>query len=327
MNNGKRVVVQNNMPATLNHDWPQHDPKRVKRDSISHQELLPRPANSDHSESETSRPKVYVLKACVSCKASHVACDVGRPCQRCVRLNKADTCVDAERKKRGRPCNSTKKSASSGPTGPPSNTIAPNGRSSSPPQGLNAQNGQDHLHDFYKKRPIMPQMLAPIMNGNYNLTSVGLPNFAPANMDAAVVGGLYALSKQGSATANLPQISHPLPPVSPEASPQQTPSVIRNGNGPNGSSTGISKASPSGMNTSLHTSEYSPDIVEIATALLMSSRGGGTLRYNCKILPSNEPYSSPSHVHFPPFYMNSFLYLTLSLSLSLSLPSIPSHTP
>ncbi|KAI8373681.1 hypothetical protein BD560DRAFT_394024 [Blakeslea trispora] len=53
--------------------------------------------------------QVYVRKACVSCKQSHVACDVQRPCARCVRLNKADTCVDAERKKRGRPCGSSKK--------------------------------------------------------------------------------------------------------------------------------------------------------------------------------------------------------------------------
>lgn len=56
-----------------------------------------------------SKPQIYVRKACVSCKQSHVACDIQRPCNRCVRLNKGDTCVDAERKKRGRPCGSTKK--------------------------------------------------------------------------------------------------------------------------------------------------------------------------------------------------------------------------
>ncbi|SAM06164.1 hypothetical protein [Absidia glauca] len=55
------------------------------------------------------RPQIYVRKACVACKQSHVACDVQRPCSRCVRLNKADSCVDAERKKRGRPCGSGKK--------------------------------------------------------------------------------------------------------------------------------------------------------------------------------------------------------------------------
>ena len=40
-----------------------------------------------------------------------------------------------------------------------------------------------------KKRPIMPQMLPMnAMNGNYNLA--GLPNFAPANMDAKRLGAL-----------------------------------------------------------------------------------------------------------------------------------------
>ncbi|KAJ3014783.1 hypothetical protein HKX48_004959 [Thoreauomyces humboldtii] len=51
----------------------------------------------------TPRAKGYVHKACVSCKVSHVACDVTRPCQRCVKSGKASSCIDAERKKRGRP--------------------------------------------------------------------------------------------------------------------------------------------------------------------------------------------------------------------------------
>ncbi|RUS21292.1 hypothetical protein BC938DRAFT_475445 [Jimgerdemannia flammicorona] len=290
---GKRIMPPTTMAVNMNHtDWSQQDPKRAKRDSMP-QELLPRPPNSlsttsEHhlpvgtsspitsggDQTETSRPKVYVLKACVSCKASHVACDIGRPCQRCVRLNKADTCVDAERKKRGRPCNSTKKGAS-GPTGPPSNTV-PNGRPSSPRQ-LNPQHEHDHVHEFYlqKKRPIMPQVLAPIINGNYPLT--GLPNYAPSNMDPSVAGGLYSLAKQSSGTVSLPQISHPLPPLSPEASPQQTPSVIQNVNGNvlmNGSNMGNHKNQSNAMNPSSHTTDYSPDIVEIATALLLSSRGG-----------------------------------------------------
>ncbi|KAJ3178303.1 hypothetical protein HDU87_003615 [Geranomyces variabilis] len=56
--------------------------------------------------SQHPRTKSYVHKACVSCKTSHVACDVTRPCQRCVRSGKADSCIDAERKKRGRPTTS-----------------------------------------------------------------------------------------------------------------------------------------------------------------------------------------------------------------------------
>ncbi|RKP00422.1 hypothetical protein CXG81DRAFT_19607 [Caulochytrium protostelioides] len=47
--------------------------------------------------------RFYVQKACVHCKNAHVACDTQRPCQRCVRLGRSETCEDATRKKRGRP--------------------------------------------------------------------------------------------------------------------------------------------------------------------------------------------------------------------------------
>lgn len=66
-------------------------------------------APPDPQPAGDSRTSIYVRKACVCCKASHVACDVHRPCHRCVRLNKADECRDAERKKRGRPVGSGKK--------------------------------------------------------------------------------------------------------------------------------------------------------------------------------------------------------------------------
>ncbi|KAI8910996.1 hypothetical protein EDD86DRAFT_246342 [Gorgonomyces haynaldii] len=69
--------------------------------------MIPPPAQSKKKEGESNR-KQYVHKACVNCKASHVGCDASRPCKRCVRLNKEDSCIDAERKKRGRPSNSTR---------------------------------------------------------------------------------------------------------------------------------------------------------------------------------------------------------------------------
>ncbi|KAI8882284.1 hypothetical protein K501DRAFT_334119 [Backusella circina FSU 941] len=47
--------------------------------------------------------KTHVPSACVNCKNAHLACDVSRPCRRCVSLNKADTCHDMQHKKRGRP--------------------------------------------------------------------------------------------------------------------------------------------------------------------------------------------------------------------------------
>ncbi|ORZ13571.1 hypothetical protein BCR42DRAFT_393984 [Absidia repens] len=66
-------------------------------------------SSTAYTTENESRAQIYVRKACVSCKQSHVACDVQRPCSRCVRLNKTESCVDAERKKRGRPCGSGKK--------------------------------------------------------------------------------------------------------------------------------------------------------------------------------------------------------------------------
>ncbi|KAI8063278.1 hypothetical protein BC940DRAFT_369794 [Gongronella butleri] len=44
-----------------------------------------------------------VASACVNCRKAHLACDVNRPCRRCVTLGKADSCQDIKHKKRGRP--------------------------------------------------------------------------------------------------------------------------------------------------------------------------------------------------------------------------------
>ncbi|KAI8098014.1 ribose 5-phosphate isomerase A-domain-containing protein [Gilbertella persicaria] len=46
---------------------------------------------------------MHVSAACVNCKKAHLACDVSRPCNRCVATDKADTCRDIQHKKRGRP--------------------------------------------------------------------------------------------------------------------------------------------------------------------------------------------------------------------------------
>eukprot|EP01117_Protostelium_nocturnum_P001013 TRINITY_DN11334_c0_g1_i1.p1 TRINITY_DN11334_c0_g1~~TRINITY_DN11334_c0_g1_i1.p1 ORF type:complete len:495 (-),score=104.37 TRINITY_DN11334_c0_g1_i1:175-1659(-) len=43
-----------------------------------------------------------VITACSNCKNSHLACDEGRPCSRCVSRHCADTCRNADHKKRGR---------------------------------------------------------------------------------------------------------------------------------------------------------------------------------------------------------------------------------
>ncbi|KAI9225875.1 MAG: hypothetical protein DHS80DRAFT_33276 [Piptocephalis tieghemiana] len=47
--------------------------------------------------------KSHVTTACANCKKAHMACDVNRPCRRCVVLGKEATCTDVRHKRRGRP--------------------------------------------------------------------------------------------------------------------------------------------------------------------------------------------------------------------------------
>ncbi|KAJ1723142.1 hypothetical protein LPJ53_002506 [Coemansia erecta] len=56
--------------------------------------------------------KPHVPSACTNCKKAHLACDLQRPCQRCVNANKCSTCKDVQHKKRGRPRSKDKKAAS-----------------------------------------------------------------------------------------------------------------------------------------------------------------------------------------------------------------------
>ncbi|KAI8069962.1 hypothetical protein BC940DRAFT_331964 [Gongronella butleri] len=73
--------------------------------------LLPVDASPSSSDipKEPSAPfkkrpsKSQVKTACVNCKKAHLACDLSRPCKRCVHSGKEDTCRDIQHKKRGRP--------------------------------------------------------------------------------------------------------------------------------------------------------------------------------------------------------------------------------
>eukprot|EP01128_Nolandella_sp_AFSM9_P005959 TRINITY_DN2986_c0_g1_i1.p1 TRINITY_DN2986_c0_g1~~TRINITY_DN2986_c0_g1_i1.p1 ORF type:complete len:381 (+),score=92.48 TRINITY_DN2986_c0_g1_i1:58-1143(+) len=49
-----------------------------------------------------SLKRTRVSKACSSCQKSHLSCDHGRPCARCIKKGTADTCVDGVQKKRGK---------------------------------------------------------------------------------------------------------------------------------------------------------------------------------------------------------------------------------
>jgi PAS domain-containing protein len=43
--------------------------------------------------------KKKTSRACIHCQKSHVTCDEGRPCKRCIKRNRADSCRDGVRKK------------------------------------------------------------------------------------------------------------------------------------------------------------------------------------------------------------------------------------
>ncbi|KAK8853206.1 hypothetical protein IAR55_003908 [Kwoniella newhampshirensis] len=47
--------------------------------------------------------KPNVSSACGPCKRAHLACDIARPCKRCVNMGKPEQCEDVPHKKRGRP--------------------------------------------------------------------------------------------------------------------------------------------------------------------------------------------------------------------------------
>ncbi|KAI8882166.1 hypothetical protein K501DRAFT_334188 [Backusella circina FSU 941] len=65
----------------------------------------PNPLKSNNSTTLKKKltKSTHVPTACLNCKKAHLACDLSRPCKRCVSLDKSSTCIDIKHKKRGRP--------------------------------------------------------------------------------------------------------------------------------------------------------------------------------------------------------------------------------
>ncbi|KAJ1968904.1 hypothetical protein H4R35_006295 [Dimargaris xerosporica] len=69
-------------------------------------QVTPAPPSSGAKKgaSSTGKPtKSHVPSACINCKKAHLACDISRPCKRCVTMGKTASCADVKHKKRGRP--------------------------------------------------------------------------------------------------------------------------------------------------------------------------------------------------------------------------------
>ncbi|KAL7312643.1 hypothetical protein PS15m_008389 [Mucor circinelloides] len=89
---GKSDICSNNDTTVLLKDTNQDKILEYKTDKQSSAIKAPKRGYKSH-----------VPSACVNCKTAHLACDVSRPCKRCVSLKKEDTCQDMQHKKRGRP--------------------------------------------------------------------------------------------------------------------------------------------------------------------------------------------------------------------------------
>ncbi|KAF9329919.1 hypothetical protein BG006_007074 [Podila minutissima] len=61
------------------------------------------PLHPQQAAPRVKSAKAHVPSACINCKKAHLACDLSRPCKRCISVGKDDTCRDVEHKKRGRP--------------------------------------------------------------------------------------------------------------------------------------------------------------------------------------------------------------------------------
>ncbi|TGZ80859.1 hypothetical protein EX30DRAFT_364222 [Ascodesmis nigricans] len=93
-------------PATHHHHQPLSRTARsnsIPRLATSAERSPYRSPAASSATPATKRPKSHVASACIHCKKAHLACDVSRPCARCVGLGKQDTCHDVQHKKRGRP--------------------------------------------------------------------------------------------------------------------------------------------------------------------------------------------------------------------------------
>ncbi|KAJ1919532.1 hypothetical protein H4219_001886 [Mycoemilia scoparia] len=77
--------------------------KRPKTSSIKTNGSGSNLKGKSQSGASTRQIKSHVPSACTNCKKAHLACDISRPCNRCISIGKQDTCHDVQHKKRGRP--------------------------------------------------------------------------------------------------------------------------------------------------------------------------------------------------------------------------------
>ncbi|KAK9727643.1 hypothetical protein K7432_001675 [Basidiobolus ranarum] len=112
--NSRAVPFSASEVPTRELSWPSNgQSKRQREFSSGIDDKLRKTKKPSSDESSNSEPikrlsskkvnKTHVPSACANCKKAHLACDVSRPCKRCLAMGKTDTCIDIQHKKRGRP--------------------------------------------------------------------------------------------------------------------------------------------------------------------------------------------------------------------------------
>ena len=72
-------------------------PNRLGQSSTQHHQQEPLDPDDDPGAPvafDKAASKPSVAAACGPCKRAHLACDIARPCNRCIKLGKKDICED-----------------------------------------------------------------------------------------------------------------------------------------------------------------------------------------------------------------------------------------
>lgn len=153
----------------------------------------------DESSPAGRKPaKAHVPSACLNCKRAHLACDVGRPCRRCVNLGKSDTCIDVQHKKRGRPRLKVRPSSQTGITTLQS-IESKSDVSGSPASASYAQQSPSSESGYFRSPTRTNELLSPPMLSSSSVMQVSGrthgPSAHPRSASNSVSASSYPFSR------------------------------------------------------------------------------------------------------------------------------------
>ncbi|RKP39237.1 hypothetical protein BJ085DRAFT_43575 [Dimargaris cristalligena] len=184
----------NNDPSAMHGqvDYNNHS-RPIKREGSHHEECNNSSSGDNcpslHHHADCRQKRKKVIKACVYCRRSHMTCDEGRPCQRCIKRNIGDKCHDEPSKPPGHPQPTRTNSDFSYST-----SVAPTNPQANLPQNHpTSQVMQNYLQSLLS----YPMAFAsPQFNDEYSMFANMLQNIDPNATLARTGPPLPALSNQ-----------------------------------------------------------------------------------------------------------------------------------